>query len=135
MDSLGLIKGSKSGKIDSKPLVVSKDEGKLNDDDVDDDDSEYTATNDNTTLFIDSSSTAPSSKHISLSESSLQSKLLIIGDIHGCLEELKLLLTKANYHPSSMTVVLVGDLVNKGPYSAEVIKYVKDSNFYCVLGI
>ena len=33
------------------------------------------------------------------------------------------------------TVIFVGDLINKGPYSAEVISYVRNlENSYCVMG-
>jgi hypothetical protein len=33
-----------------------------------------------------------------------------------------------------MEVFLVGDLVNKGPYSADVVKFARKSNFHCVRG-
>jgi bis(5'-nucleosyl)-tetraphosphatase (symmetrical) len=61
-------------------------------------------------------------------------KILIIGDVHGCLTELKLLIEKAtiqqqqqnNQFQNFRAIILVGDLVNKGPYSAEVIKFVRN---------
>ena len=56
-------------------------------------------------------------------------KILIIGDVHGCLTELKLLIHKAihqhNQSQNFRAIILVGDLVNKGPYSAEVVQYVR----------
>lgn len=56
-------------------------------------------------------------------------KILIIGDVHGCLTELKLLIEKAiheyNESQNFCAIILVGDLVNKGPLSAEVIQYVR----------
>lgn len=66
-------------------------------------------------------------------------KILIIGDVHGCLDELKLLVEKAsclhNAGQSFRAVVLVGDLCNKGPYSSEVIQYVRSQpNWYTVRG-
>jgi len=53
--------------------------------------------------------------HIFLRRKSVKNKLLIIGDIHGCLEETKDLLAKARYDPETTTLISVGDLVNKGP--------------------
>ncbi|KAL7451041.1 hypothetical protein ACHAWC_002882 [Mediolabrus comicus] len=52
-------------------------------------------------------------------------KILIIGDVHGCLTELKLLIEKATRDSGLSAIILVGDLVNKGPLSAEVIQYVR----------
>lgn len=59
-------------------------------------------------------------------------RLLLIGDIHGCLDELKAILKKAMYMPSNGdVVVLVGDLVCKGPASADVVRYCRENNFLC----
>lgn len=67
------------------------------------------------------------------------SKILIIGDIHGCLNELKLLVKKAqkknNDNQPFKCIILVGDLCNKGPNSAEVIKYIrKQRHWFTVRG-
>ena len=63
------------------------------------------------------------------SSSASDNNILIIGDVHGCLAELKLLIQKAihqhNQSQNFRAIVLVGDLVNKGPHSAEVIKFVR----------
>lgn len=71
----------------------------------------------------------------------------IIGDIHGCYDELKLLLKKLGYtnvdeyntescidgletncmeigHPNNRKIVFLGDLVDRGPGAAEVLKMV-----------
>lgn len=66
-------------------------------------------------------------------------KLLVIGDVHGCLNELILLVEKAvkdeNDGQPFDVIILVGDLVNKGPSSAEVIKFVrKQRGWYTVRG-
>ena len=57
--------------------------------------------------------------------------------MHGCLDELKDLLDsvyKAN-DKEKITVIFVGDLVNKGPFSAEVVQHVRTmENTYCVRG-
>jgi hypothetical protein len=50
------------------------------------------------------------------------------------LEELKDILEKCSYNPLDSTLILVGDLVNKGPFSAEVVQYVRSLNALCVRG-
>ncbi len=69
----------------------------------------------------------------------------IIGDVHGCLEELKLLLAKLGWnlepelsHPENRKLVFVGDLVDRGPDSVGVLKLVmkavQDGRAICVPG-
>ena len=54
----------------------------------------------------------------------------IIGDVHGCFDELCELLTKLGYtqdgfiHPEGRKVVFVGDLGDRGPKSADVFNHV-----------
>src|SRR6185503_5022125 len=57
----------------------------------------------------------------------------IIGDIHGCFDELHALLTKLGYeitpafegrHPEGRKAVFLGDLVDRGPKIPEVLKLV-----------
>ena len=65
----------------------------------------------------------PSAIHASLSAEQLGGgRVVIVGDVHGCLEELLELLVMAKFQQGRDTLVLVGDLVNKGPHSAEVQK-------------
>lgn len=54
--------------------------------------------------------------------------------MHGCLDELQALLEKAQYDRQKDSVVLVGDLVNKGPKSAETVRYAREQGFYSVRG-
>ena len=77
-----------------------------------------------------------------------KNKIFIIGDVHGCLTELKLLIQKAtktqedddehnnnDSHNNFHAIILVGDLVNKGPNSAEVIQFVRNQkNMFAVRG-
>lgn len=55
----------------------------------------------------------------------------IIGDIHGCFDTFQVLLKKL---PKGDKVCLVGDLIDRGPKSKEVVQYVMDNNIDCVKG-
>lgn len=78
---------------------------------------------------------APSVVHAKLIDDlGSKSRLIIIGDVHGCLDELKSLLNLCNYTHQQDILVFVGDLVNKGPSSAEVVKFVKNIGALCVRG-
>ena len=85
-------------------------------------------------VSLDLESRDPALNHVVLGKEQHLPQVLIIGDVHGCLEELKELLEVFAYDPQAMTVVLVGDLVNKGPHSAEVVRFVREQRFHCVLG-
>lgn len=61
-------------------------------------------------------------------------RVLVIGDVHGCLDELQLLLHKCAFAADSDRLLFVGDLVNKGPKSLEVVRFVRDSGSLCVRG-
>ncbi|MEF8813887.1 MAG: metallophosphoesterase family protein [Halovenus sp.] len=47
----------------------------------------------------------------------------VVGDVHGCIAELRTLWNRLDPGPSDM-VVFVGDLVRKGPASVEVVEFV-----------
>ena len=47
----------------------------------------------------------------------------VIGDIQGCYTQLMQLLDKLQFNKGSDTIYLVGDLVNRGPQSLEVLHW------------
>ncbi|MDE2088418.1 MAG: symmetrical bis(5'-nucleosyl)-tetraphosphatase [Gammaproteobacteria bacterium] len=49
-----------------------------------------------------------------------------IGDIQGCFDELQALLARIEFDPGRDRLWLVGDLVNRGPHSLRVLRFVKD---------
>lgn len=55
----------------------------------------------------------------------------ILGDIHGCFETFKALLKKL---PEDAKICLVGDLIDRGPKSKEMVQYVIDNDIDCVKG-
>tara|TARA_B100000963_G_scaffold323474_1_gene308331 strand:- start:516 stop:1325 length:810 start_codon:yes stop_codon:yes gene_type:complete len=48
-----------------------------------------------------------------------------IGDIHGCYDPLQSLIDSIKFNPSRDKLWIVGDLVNRGPKSLEVLRFVK----------
>lgn len=48
----------------------------------------------------------------------------IIGDVHGCLEPLEKLLREINYKEDRDFIWFIGDIINRGPNSLEVLKWV-----------
>jgi bis(5'-nucleosyl)-tetraphosphatase (symmetrical) len=50
--------------------------------------------------------------------------ILLVGDVQGCAQALAALLDKAGFSPSRDRVVLLGDLVNRGPDSLSVLRHV-----------
>lgn len=52
-------------------------------------------------------------------------RVIAIGDVHGCIEELQSLLRLADYQPGDQ-VVLLGDMVAKGPDSVAVVQLARE---------
>ncbi|MGO1297662.1 MAG: bis(5'-nucleosyl)-tetraphosphatase (symmetrical) ApaH [Vibrio sp.] len=50
----------------------------------------------------------------------------IVGDIQGCLDELRCLLDKVQFDPQQDQLWLAGDLVARGPKSLETLRFVRD---------
>jgi serine/threonine protein phosphatase 1 len=64
----------------------------------------------------------------------MASRTIVVGDIHGCYDELMELLDQANLERRDR-VVSVGDLISKGPKSREVLElFMSDDRFTTVIG-
>ncbi len=59
--------------------------------------------------------------------------IYVIGDIHGCYKTLLALIDKLPNKEKSK-ICFVGDLVNRGPNSYEVVKLIISNNYDCVFG-
>ncbi len=59
-----------------------------------------------------------------------------IGDVQGCYDELAALLAQLHFDRAHDTLWFTGDLVNRGPRSADVVRFVRDlgDNAIAVLG-
>lgn len=64
-----------------------------------------------------------------------QRRYLIVGDIHGCFDELQQLLGQVDFDSENDVLISVGDLTDRGPKSKEVIAFLRTlPQFYMVLG-
>jgi bis(5'-nucleosyl)-tetraphosphatase (symmetrical) len=73
--------------------------------------------------------TLPPKSHIV--EKETRKNILVVGDVHGCFEELRTLHEKAlqeNDNAPFANVILVGDMCNKGPESARVVRFVRSQD-------
>lgn len=61
-------------------------------------------------------------------------RTIVIGDVHGCLEELDELLGKLEVRAGAEQLVLVGDLLDFGPDGAGVVRRVRELGALAVLG-
>lgn len=64
----------------------------------------------------------------------MKNRCIFIGDVHGCFDELKLLLEKVGYNKENDRLIFVGDLINKGPKSLEVVQLAQSLNAECIKG-
>jgi len=88
----------------------------------------------------------PTVQHLTLTLP-VSSPIMIIGDIHGCYDELRELIEKCGFNDTGInrlgTIITVGDLVAKGPKSIEVLEYcmsrpvlaIRGNHEHCLLKI
>lgn len=61
-------------------------------------------------------------------------RTIIIGDVHGCFDELQDLLSLIKYQSQTDRLIFVGDLINKGPRSLDTLKWVRSEQAEVVTG-
>jgi protein phosphatase len=61
-------------------------------------------------------------------------KWIVIGDVHGCLDELRELISIASNRFPDHRFVFSGDITDRGPNSLGVINLVRELNAICVMG-
>jgi len=61
-------------------------------------------------------------------------KTVIIGDVHGTIVEFKELLELVDYKSPHVRVILLGDLIDRGPSSIECVQLARELNLPCVKG-
>jgi serine/threonine protein phosphatase 1 len=65
--------------------------------------------------------------------SKMTPRRIVIGDVHGHYDGLMTLL-EAIAPSSNDSVYFLGDLIDRGPQSAQVVKFVKQNSYHCLLG-
>lgn len=61
-------------------------------------------------------------------------KTFVIGDVHACFDEFLNLLKKIEYKKTKHRLILVGDIINRGPYSLKMLEWVRDHQIEMVRG-
>lgn len=76
---------------------------------------------------------SPPNCHTVLDESFLSKfeEIFVIGDVHGCFDELMVMLKRISNHDKILKL-FVGDLVNKGPKNSEVINFMINHTNECL---
>jgi serine/threonine protein phosphatase 1 len=58
----------------------------------------------------------------------------VVGDIHGCFDVLDTLLKRVDFNYDKDRIFSVGDLVDRGPYSAQVLDWLNKPWFHAIRG-
>ena len=74
-------------------------------------------------------------RHDTLSFIEPHHRVLFVGDVHGCFDELLALIAKAGVTVGTDYILLAGDLINKGPKPLELIEWLRTTpHVYSVMG-
>lgn len=63
----------------------------------------------------------------------MSNELIVIGDVHGCAAELEDLLEKLSPSPGAR-ILLLGDLINRGPESHHAVRIARENGLRCLIG-
>lgn len=58
----------------------------------------------------------------------------IVGDLHGCFEDLQLIMGHINFDPAQDRLISTGDLIDRGPDSAKCLGLLQEEWFHAVMG-
>ena len=61
----------------------------------------------------------------------MEEQIFAVGDIHGCIDKLKALIDKIPFDPQRDTIVFLGDYVDRGPSSYEVVEFLIELEKNC----
>jgi len=61
----------------------------------------------------------------------MDKQVVVIADVHGCYKTLMALVAQV---PKDTEIAFVGDLIDRGPMSMEVVEFVKSNGYKCVKG-
>lgn len=61
-------------------------------------------------------------------------RTIVIGDVHGCLDELATLVERSGYAPFEDRLVLLGDLLDRGPDPVGCVRFARELGAECILG-
>lgn len=84
--------------------------------------------------FVFYSLTIKNVKPKRLPSGTMNKRTILVGDVHGCADELALLAQKVGYRPGQDEMILVGDLINRGPDSLGAWRLFKELRARSVLG-
>jgi bis(5'-nucleosyl)-tetraphosphatase (symmetrical) len=61
-------------------------------------------------------------------------RTIFVGDVHGCIDEFNELLRKVSYDPKTDRLILLGDLIDRGPDSVAVVRKARELRLECLMG-
>ena len=85
-------------------------------------------------LFLGACSSSPSPSNCLYSAGSGGHRLVFVGDVHGCADDLAELLRKVGFAKGRDTLVLLGDVVSKGPDSPRALRIARELGALAVRG-
>jgi len=61
-------------------------------------------------------------------------RTIVVGDVHGCVDELRELLERVRFRRAEDRLVLLGDLMDRGPSPVECVRLARELDAECLLG-
>lgn len=61
-------------------------------------------------------------------------RTIFVGDVHGCIDEFNELLRKVSYDPKTDRLILLGDLIDRGPDSVAVVRKARELRLESLMG-